>query len=184
LLYDNSEGYDLDLSAEGIGSRSLKNNFIGVFKNVHIPNGETSNIINKPGPYLATILTGNHLIPHSGSVVVDGGIVAPPYTDGNTLRINIGAYEDSETLSIKDVNVKVGVKVYPNPTSSALNIVSKDKSIKNLELLNILGHINRKVEVNGLSANLDMSRLKSGIYFLRIVYGNDEVGEISRIVKN
>jgi hypothetical protein len=57
-----------------------------------------------------------------------------------------------------------GIKLYPNPTSSILNIEVKEQT--QISIINLLGEIIKTETINGKS-KLDLSDLKTGVYFIR-----------------
>ena len=83
--------------------------------------------------------------------------------------------EASHMLSIKalddvEENADQTLLIYPNPTSSVLNI--QGEGMTNLEVYNVVGQCIMRNEVNGNVAQINMEHMNSGIYFLR-VYAND-----------
>ena len=64
--------------------------------------------------------------------------------------------------------------MYPNPTNSFVNIVSK-VSIDALSIRNLLGEIVLSEQPIGTSLSVDMSQMDSGVYFVEVVRGNKTV---------
>jgi hypothetical protein len=56
------------------------------------------------------------------------------------------------------------ITLYPNPTSSILNIEVKEQT--QISIINILGHVVKTETINGAS-KLDVSALNSGVYFIQ-----------------
>lgn len=76
-------------------------------------------------------------------------------------------------LSTNDPKMEVNsnkIKMYPNPVSSILFFDSKDE-IKNIIIFDISGRIFKKIE-NPKSNSIDISELKSGNYFVKIITAN------------
>jgi hypothetical protein len=68
--------------------------------------------------------------------------------------------------------------IYPNPTSSVINIVNEDTSSEILtELYNLAGELVHK----GTDRTLHVELLPTGIYMLKVAYGNKQ--EIIKVVK-
>jgi hypothetical protein len=117
------------------------------------------------------INTGNNA--YLGSVTAD--------LDGNARIVNttvdLGTYEFDAALSNSSFNTFNEFTVYPNPTSSILNI-NLDEEIEKIDIYSLLG---RKV---GTSTNtqMDISNLVNGIYLLSIETKNGKIGT-KRIVK-
>lgn len=61
------------------------------------------------------------------------------------------------------------VLIYPNPTSSEINVVSNDNSkIQQIQLFDLTGKLVEIGVFNSLEAKLDMSKYNSGIYLLKV----------------
>jgi len=185
LFYDNSEGLDLALSDAPSGTRNINNNFIGSFQESDLSNDETSNILNTADEFLATTLTDNHLVPSEGSVVFNAGIVAAPYTDGIAVSgITIGAFQGDTVLAAEAIVQTDGVlRVYPNPMTSTMHVVSEETSIRSLYLLDVLGRLVKTIEVNDLSATVDVASLPAGVYILKTVFEGGTAIKTDRIAK-
>ena len=61
------------------------------------------------------------------------------------------------------------VIAFPNPTKDLLTISSKNKSIRNITLYNILGKEILELQPNILSTNIDISNFANGIYIAKIL---------------
>jgi hypothetical protein len=57
-----------------------------------------------------------------------------------------------------------GIKVYPNPLSSILNIEVKEQT--KISIINMLGAVVKTASINGTSV-LDLSDLNTGVYFIQ-----------------
>ncbi len=68
-------------------------------------------------------------------------------------------------LSVSD-NELLSVTMYPNPTSSRLNI-SAASTIKNAQIFNVLGKKVMSLDINKNSESIDVSKLASGIYLIK-----------------
>jgi len=75
----------------------------------------------------------------------------------------------SSTLSIEDIVAK-GFYYYPNPVENVLKM-NANESINQISLYSILGREIKSSSQTGLNAELDMSSLPSGTYFVRVVVG-------------
>jgi len=75
-------------------------------------------------------------------------------------------------VSIKDADLN-NVQLYPNPVNDILN-VSGNSRIHNILLINSLGQTMRNIKVAEETKNfqIDFSEIKSGIYFVRILFEN------------
>ncbi|MBL7936579.1 MAG: T9SS type A sorting domain-containing protein [Bacteroidia bacterium] len=68
------------------------------------------------------------------------------------------------TVSIKDTFDKNIIGMYPNPTSSILNIEVKEQT--RIFILNVLGEVVKTETINGAS-KLNISALNAGVYFIQ-----------------
>lgn len=81
-----------------------------------------------------------------------------------------------------DKNLNSNITLFPNPTSSLLNIVSPE-IISSIEIISSAGKVISKVEVEKFDISLDVEYLKAGIYFLRIIGVNNQDSQILRFAK-
>jgi len=65
------------------------------------------------------------------------------------------------------------VRVFPNPANNWLNIES-DEEIREVRLYNLLGEEAMKFEIRNLDYQIDVSRLQSGIYYVKVKTENKE----------
>ena len=63
------------------------------------------------------------------------------------------------------------IKIYPNPTTDILNITSPEE-ISEIEIVNVMGQVVYRTEVNADNAVCDVQGLNAGVYIVRI-YGTD-----------
>jgi len=81
------------------------------------------------------------------------------------------------TLSVDEVSKNL-FKVHPNPVSDYLNISFKNLKERSIALYSINGQELIYKKINNLESKLDLSKLNSGVYFLRIE------GENYKIIKS
>lgn len=93
--------------------------------------------------------------------------------------VDLGAYEFSSTLSNGDFNLS-NFKIYPNPASSILNI----KSERAVELITIHSALGKKVMTIKPTKTIDISRLKTGVYLMKVVYVNYPESTTLKFIKN
>ncbi|MCF6347894.1 MAG: T9SS type A sorting domain-containing protein [Flavobacteriaceae bacterium] len=86
----------------------------------------------------------------------------------------------SAVLSIDDIVAK-GFYYYPNPVEKILKMNAKE-SIDQISLYTILGREIKRFTQSNVKAELDMSSLPSGTYFVKVVIG-DSSGSF-KIIKN
>lgn len=75
------------------------------------------------------------------------------------------------------------IKLYPNPTHNLLNIASPNFPINSLEIYNVSGQKLSEIQMNSAENTkfVDVSNLSSGIYFVRLMSGNQTF--VQRFIK-
>ncbi len=89
-----------------------------------------------------------------------------------------GKYEYSKIIFLENEKTKIGkLQIYPNPVSTILNIENMEGNV--VVISNALGQSNtyNVLKNNGLNANIDVSALPKGFYFLKA--GN----EVKKFIK-
>lgn len=84
-----------------------------------------------------------------------------------------------EILSIQDASLNEGLSIFPNPSSDMINVISANKNLTDISIVDISGKL--LFSVSNLDAErqtIDISTLAQGIYFVQI---NEEVTK--KIVK-
>ena len=92
---------------------------------------------------------------------------------------------DSESLSIDDDALDTKIVLYPNPSSSFLNVKlsSSDKKIKHIRIIDVNGRIiNEYAPKHTNSIKLNTNNLKNGIYLIQVTTSENEVLGCKRIV--
>ncbi|WP_299064710.1 T9SS type A sorting domain-containing protein [uncultured Polaribacter sp.] len=82
------------------------------------------------------------------------------------------------TVSLDDFN-SIDFSVYPNPTSSVLNIDDRNFTIKNVSIFNVIG----KKIVTSTKNKINLENLNKGVYILRVESNTGSIAT-KRIVKN
>lgn len=78
---------------------------------------------------------------------------------------------DGTTLNTNHVVLSEHIKVYPNPVSETINIIS-DETIDRIELFSVLG----KLEYTADNKNqVTVDELSTGMYLLKITIGDKQV---------
>lgn len=85
-------------------------------------------------------------------------------SDGTAFNLNNVESSCSDALSINDVN-KPEAKIYPNPTMGEI-IISNIPINSSLTIFNISGAILKEISTTKSSEIIDISDLKSGVYFI------------------
>ena len=106
-------------------------------------------------------------------------------TDDDTIIYAGGQFADSETVQISTFSLSTddyftnnGISLYPNPTTSQINIKlgNANDLPDNYEIYNMLGQtITRKAISNNADLTINASNLSDGMYFIRITKSNASV---------
>ncbi|MBK9735367.1 MAG: T9SS type A sorting domain-containing protein [Saprospiraceae bacterium] len=133
-----------------------------IFENIQLPFDETNNdgYIAFKIKTLPTLIIGDSL-----------KNLADIYFDYN-FPIRTNEAQTTIALSVPTADIITDISIYPNPVRDILHISTEEKWTK-AEIFDISGRIIRSVSLNEL--NMDVSRLGSGTYFLRLRNG-DRVG--------
>ena len=75
-------------------------------------------------------------------------------------------------------NIALEIDLFPNPTTDILNITASEE-ISEIEIVNVMGQVVMRMEVNSDNAVCDVEGLKAGMYFVRI-YGTDATSTIAQ----
>lgn len=104
------------------------------------------------------------------------------FTGGSGYLLNIDSFKfTSSSLGVDDVT-DIGAKIFPNPTTSTLNIkLNSEISFAKIDIISLTGQklISKSINNEG---QIDLSNFKSGIYLARITSENKTVTK--KIVKH
>lgn len=64
-------------------------------------------------------------------------------------------------------NASLEIALFPNPTTDILNITSSE-TISEIEIVNVMGQVVKRMKVNSDNAVCDVEDLKAGVYVVRI----------------
>ncbi|RLD47137.1 MAG: hypothetical protein DRI94_14210 [Bacteroidetes bacterium] len=78
-------------------------------------------------------------------------------------------YFHATIININNNKINSGIKVYPNPVNENLNFVSENK-INSIEIFDLTGKsVILQTEINNKIKELNVSNLKQGIYFYKLI---------------
>ncbi|MGJ8682980.1 MAG: LamG-like jellyroll fold domain-containing protein [Nonlabens sp.] len=111
------------------------------------------------------LTTGSTAIDSGDNSLVPAGITTDLLGNQRILNVTVdrGAYEFDSTLGIESRDKEIDFSIYPNPTSSILNI-KMDEEIKSVTVFNMQG----QQVLTSTAQKLDVSNLNSGIYIITI----------------
>jgi hypothetical protein len=99
------------------------------------------------------------------------------WNDGNTdnprtITVVADATYIASFVSVTGIEETAAFEIvlFPNPATDILNITSSE-TISEIEIVNVMGQVIRRIEVNSDNAVCDVEDLTSGVYVVRI-YGN------------
>lgn len=146
-----------------------------VFQNINLAAVAGNPPVGGHGNVLFKIRSKTNLV--TGDQVVKKASI---FFDYNAPIITNDAETTYTSLNNGGFNPDASLSVYPNPTSSILNITS-DNTIESIELYDIQGRILEKSFQNSNAVILDISNRQSGIYFLKI--SSDKGSKVEKVVK-
>jgi hypothetical protein len=134
------------------------------------------------------VASGGNAAGSGGSVSFSVGQIAYTTAFGSTGSVSQGVQQPYEifTLGVDDFpNISLTMAVYPNPTTSWVNLKIENFTEENLEyqLYDLQGKLisNRKITQD--VTQIDMSNLATAIYFLKIFNSNAPI-KTFKIIKN
>lgn len=177
LLYVHGGGIAGSIEVRNNIINTTQANFSGNYANI-----DTSNNIVGQSP---GFVGGGNFELAAGSAALNHGLVSDyefwynqttiPYTaptnglgeysiptSGN---MNAGAYQNQVSISVGNELEQIDLKVFPNPTNSVLNIVA-ERNI-DVKIINVLGKTIASQRLTRGNNVINVSDLKSGIYFLQ-----------------
>ncbi len=115
-----------------------------------------------PGGYYGTTIPGPFVSSHPS-----GALTFVFLSDGS---FQYSGWEADVTCDMIGVgeNTLEGFSFYPNPTNGVLNLTSAD-NIEKVTLYNVLGQMVITERVNATSSQVDVSKLSTGTYLMKVV---------------
>ncbi|MBC8753915.1 T9SS type A sorting domain-containing protein [Kordia sp. YSTF-M3] len=189
IFWDNTTSGNAVASSIGGGSGFTSNitlvNCLGEDNFSNIPMAQQTNSLNS-SPLFVNVANNDFTLQNTSSAIDAGNnsLVIGVVDLNNNNRIvsntvDIGAYEFDTNLSTTQFNNDLSLKIYPNPVSDILQVKS-NIAIQKIEVYSMFGE---KVMSIKETATINLSNLKSGIYFLKI-YGSNQLESTKRFIKN
>ena len=106
------------------------------------------------------------------------------YTETGDYTQNFTAENGCDSIVTLHLNILSGISdtdnfaitIFPNPTNDILNITSTE-TISEIEIVNVMGQVVKRMEVNADNAVCDVNELKAGVYVVRIHAGGTVVSQ-------
>ena len=93
-------------------------------------------------------------------------------TNGNILTQ--GFQQSGITVTnITELNTKLNVSIFPNPTNEFVKIVSSEDRDYTIQLFNISGKLLVEKEINKIDNTINMNEFTNGTYLLKITNKNE-----------
>ena len=122
----------------------------------------------------------------NGEIELEAGVqqMRLDITNNNPFNLDKLIFTLETATNINDINIEENITISPNPTDGFINIEFSEvlKGNNNLiEIFRVTGEEVGTFNIEGKSATLDLSDLKSGIYLLQV--SNDDLNLVRRLVK-
>ncbi len=117
-------------------------------------------------------LTGNTIPGPFESTYPTGAITVKFTADSYVTALGWVATITCNSLAAEDFQNSLGIMVYPNPSSTEVNIESK-MPLQQIEIYDLLGRlVKQKSPINTLQTKMQLTGMENGVYFIRIQSGN------------
>ncbi len=104
-------------------------------------------------------------------------------SDGNgnsTSLTTIIKVNQETTIGVNDLIVD-GIKIYPNPTAGLIILDFTDNTVKNIDVVNMIGNSILQISTDKKSETINLSEFDSGMYIIQVQCGEHTL--IQRITK-
>lgn len=95
---------------------------------------------------------------------IAGGMIDNQKVSNKTFKINFA----STTNVSDDLFASKNFKIYPNPTSSQINLLFDEIEFKTIQLIDVLGVVILSQQSTSNNIQLDVSKYPKGIYFVKV----------------
>src|SRR5690606_1942176 len=89
----------------------------------------------------------------------------------------------NEATSVKDVKAAEKISIFPNPAGSVINVVSEEKKMKSISVIDASGKIIWEQQVNTKTIQLSSEYWAAGIYNIEIRLSDKTLNFRQAIVK-
>jgi arabinogalactan endo-1,4-beta-galactosidase len=94
--------------------------------------------------------------------------------------IAMDAFSDRSTLSIERIkNTSEDFNIYPNPSKNSITIKASKSTVNSIKIFGISGNLLIEKSTNYKNLEVDVSKLKAGVYFIQI--NNKVVKKIAKL---
>jgi hypothetical protein len=142
-------------------------------------------------PLTATISAGGWVWTKSGSIDVSGTngtnvYVAFKYTSTTTASATwevdniLVTGEYSSGIQNKDSHPMFSLS--PNPANGKTQLISGNNDVKTVQIISITGQTLNETTISSPAATLDLSGFGKGIYFVKVTYNDQTVGQVRKLI--
>lgn len=136
----------------------------------------------------ANVVSGGNATGSGGTVSYSVGQVSYTSATGSGGTITQGIQQPFEIVTLGTDNfpeITLAMTVYPNPTSSFVNLKVDNYSFENLEfyLTDITGKQLQTQKITAAETQIQMENLPQAVYFLNVLDGNKSLKSF-KIIKN
>jgi hypothetical protein len=125
--------------------------------------------------------TTTYTAPAAGVYYIGFECYSPQHTAAQRAFILLDAFNVTTNLS-NDSFLAANLSVYPNPTSSVVNISNTLNAVVNtVEIADLNGRVVKTLNVNNTEAQISISDLAAGVYMLKV--STDQGTATKKIVK-
>jgi hypothetical protein len=172
IIRDNNGGYSDNIYLDFGGAAQIN------YCNTPMPDGATGNDNINVDPLFQDPNSNNYQLQETSPCIDAGTDIGYEFMGTSP---DMGCYEFDMPTSTNELNLEDGL-AYPNPASDVLNIQNIDNA-KNIEIFDITGKVVLQQKVSKtLSTELNISQLRKGTYFLRVI-SSDNQSRVQRFIK-
>lgn len=147
--------------------------------------------IDRPTEFLlkftALLTNGTYVFITDDSGIGDAHL-APVHNDYTVEKLNgvltrlIAGYITNDCTNASQIDVATSVKLYPNPASHSINLTYKDVP-NQIHITSATGQVVMQVNADASPQQIDIGNLLSGIYFVKLMYGDKSISTKFIVVK-
>ena len=159
-------GREAFINCDGISSITLGNSITSIGAGAFYCNSLDTIISLASTPPAIELLTFQG-VPQDIPVIVPCGSVSA-YRNAEYWNNFTNIQEDCSKVEENEFAI---LQIFPNPATDILNITSSE-TISEIEIVNVMGQVVKRIEVNADNAVCDVSELASGTYWVEVVDGS------------
>ena len=115
---------------------------------------------------------GSYTLSSSVGTIVSGGNFTS--SDVTNFCVDSSKSPASNETSLSNITDS-DIRIYPNPVKSILEITTMDVTIDSIKVFNMYGALVKIINLSDSRANVDVSQLASGAYFIRFMSGDNVI---------